>query len=386
MRRIPDIPVYLDYNATTPVAAEVVAAMAPFWMEQYHNPSSPYPEAARVRAAVEDARAAVAALLGAESDTIVFTSGGTESDHWALEAGVAFWRGTRRKVIASAVEHPAVTETLRWLESQGVEVVQVPTDEHGIIRLDILDQCLDPSTAMVSVMLANNEVGTRQPIEEVARRAHAIGALVHTDAAQAVGKIAVDVRALDVDLLTVVGHKFYAPKGIGALYIRRGLDLPAGLPGGGQEGGRRSGTENVPAIVGLGEAARLAATWLASGGPQTQAALRDELQARLTQAIPKSRILGEGAPRLGNTLALVLPGLIGMRVLQACTTLRAATGSACHSNESGGSKTLQSMGIPPEWAQGFIRLSLGRETTAAMMDRAAMSLISTIQTMYSEGE
>ncbi|MHB1956946.1 MAG: cysteine desulfurase family protein, partial [Sulfobacillus sp.] len=270
MMRIADIPVYLDYNATTPVAAEVVAAMAPYWTELYHNPSSPYPEAAHVRAAVEDARAATAALLCAESDTIVFTSGGTESDHWALEAGVAFWRGTRRKVIASAVEHPAVTETLLRLESQGAEVMRVPTDEHGVIRLDILDQWLDSSTAVVSVMLANNEVGTRQPVAEVARLAHAVGALVHTDAAQAVGKISVDVRALDVDLLTVAGHKFYAPKGIGALYIRRGLDLPTGLPGGGQEGGRRSGTENVPAIVGLGEAARLAAIWLAGEGPRRQ--------------------------------------------------------------------------------------------------------------------
>ncbi len=373
--------IYLDHNATTPAAAEVVTAMAPYWSEYYHNPSSPYPEAALARAAVEDARAAVGALLNADSHTITFTSGGTESDHWALEAGVRFWQGARRKVITSAVEHPAVTATLRRLEAEGVDVVQVPTDERGVIRLDVLSQRLDLSTAVVSVMLANNEVGTIQPIQEVARRAHAAGALVHTDAAQAVGKIPVDVRALDVDLLTVVGHKFYAPKGIGALYIRRGLDLPAGLPGGGQEGGRRSGTENVPAIVGLGEAARLAAIWLAGAGPHMQAGLRDELQARLAAAVPGLRILGGDAPRLGNTLGLLVPGLLGARVLEACTTLRAATGSACHSHEDGGSETLQAMGIPPDLARGLIRLSLGRETTAAMADQAATALIAAVRAL-----
>lgn len=361
----PGLPVYLDYNATTPVDPEVVAAMAPYWTDHFHNSSAAYPEAVAVRAAMEDARAALAQLLGTASHTIFFTSGGTESNNWALRGAWAFWREKRQRVCISAIEHPAVMETVAALRAVGAEVVILPVDDHGVIRLDALDEALDERTALVSVMLANNEIGTIQPVAEVIRRAHTFGAWVHTDAAQAVGKIPVNVSDLGVDLLTVAGHKFYAPKGIGALYIQPGLDLPPLLTGGGQERGRRSGTESVPAIVGLGAAARLAQAWLAGDGAIRQAEFRDELEAQLLEAIPGCRIFSRGARRLPNTLALAVPGWTGAALLSACPEIRAGTGSACHHPDDTGSPTLRAMGVAPDLARGLVRLSLGRTTTAA---------------------
>ena len=383
MNRAPNpssgIPVYLDFNATTPVAPDVVTAMAPFWTDHFYNPSAAYPEAVTVHAAVDTARAAVATLLGADVQSIVWTSGGTESNNWVLHG---IWRSRpshRRRVVLSAIEHPAVTETAAALESLGAEIVTIPVDSRGVLRLDVLDAVLDEQTALISVMLANHEIGTLQPVAEVARRAHAVGAWVHTDAAQAIGKIPVDVKTLGVDFLSVAGHKFYAPKGIGVLYIRPGVALPPFLMGGGQQEGRRSGTEPVPLIVGLGKAAELAHTGLQDGWPGRQAVLRDSLESQLREASPALVIFGTRAERLPNTVAIAHPGWTGSTLLAACPQIRAGTGSACHHPDDTGSPTLRAMGMAPELARGLVRLSLGRETTAEDLEVAVTALTQAIQ-------
>ncbi|MCL8206765.1 MAG: cysteine desulfurase [Actinomycetia bacterium] len=368
-------PVYLDYNATTPVDPAVVAAMGPYWTEQFFNPSSGYAEARAVREAVEAARTAVAALIGADPEGVVWTSGGTESDNWAIRGAWAYWSGRRTRVVISAIEHPAVAETAAALAAEGAEVVRLPVDATGVVRLDAAERLIDERTAVVSVMLANNEIGTIQPVAALARRARAVGAWVHTDAAQAVGKMPVDVDALGVDLLTVAGHKLYAPKGIGALYVRPGVPLGPWVRGGGQEGGRRSGTEPVPLIVGLGAAARLAQEWLAGPGPARQAALRDRLERRLLEAVEGARVFGREAPRLGNTLAWAAPGWTGAALLAACPGIRAGTGAACHGPAESPSATLEAMGVPREVARGLVRLSLGRSTSEDDVDRAAEALV-----------
>jgi cysteine desulfurase len=353
--------------------------MAPFWTDHFYNPSAPYPEAVDVHAAVDTARAAVAALLGADVQSIVWTSGGTESNNWVLHG---IWRSRpshRRRVVLSAIEHPAVTETAAVLESLGAEIVTIPVDSRGVLRLDALDAVLDEQTALISVMLANNEIGTLQPVAEVARRAHAVGAWVHTDAAQAVGKIPVDVKTLDVDFLSVAGHKFYAPKGIGVLYIRPGVALPPLLTGGGQQEGRRSGTEPVPLIVGLGKAAQLAHTGLQDGGPGRQAVLRDALESQLRAVNPAFVIFGTGAERLPNTVAIAHPDWTGSTLLAACPQIRAGTGSACHHPDDTGSPTIRAMGMAPALARGLVRLSFGRETTAEDLEVAVTALTQAIQ-------
>ena len=369
------LPIYLDYNATTPVAPDVVAAMMPYWMDHFHNPSASYPEAIPVREAMSDARMALAALLGAKADGIVWTSGGTESNNLALRGSWTFWHAKRRRILISEIEHPAVTATAESLRAAGADVVRLPVDEDGIVRLDALDAALDERTALVSVMLANNEIGTIQPVAEVVRRARAVGAWVHTDASQAVGKLPVDVLELGVDLLTVAGHKLYAPKGIGALYIRPGLDLPPFMTGGGQENGLRSGTENVPYIVGLGAASRLAQSWLEQDGPTRQAQLRDELETRLMDSLPGTHVFGRGVPRLSNTVALSVPGWSGASLLAACPDIRAGTGSACHNPEGIRSPTLRAMGVDPARARGLVRLSLGRATTESDIATVVQTLV-----------
>ncbi len=366
--------VYLDYNATTPVAPEVLSAMAPYWSEYFFNPSSPYPEATQVKSAVQTAQRALAELIGAEPASVVFTSGGTESNNWVLRSTWQMRRAHRPRIVISAIEHPAITETANDLARQGAEVATIPVTTEGVIDLEALNRLLDDRVALVCVMLANNEIGTIQPVAEVARLAHAVGAWVHTDAAQAVGKIAVDVAALAVDFLTVAGHKFYAPKGIGALYIRPSLTLPPLMTGGGQQQGRRSGTEPVALMVGLGMAARLAQAWLAGDGPTRQAQLRDQLERRLLDAVPGLAVFGNRVPRLPNTLAVAHSQKLGPEVLAACPQIRAGTGSACHHPGDAGALTLRAMGVPASWARGLVRLSLGRSTSQAQVDQAVSAL------------
>ncbi len=371
--------IYLDYNATTPVLGEVVSAMMPFFTEKFYNPSASYPEAGAVAQAVAEARQLVGDLLGVSPDQVVWTSGGTESNNWAIQGSLAYWHGKRDRILVSQMEHPSVTQTVKSLISEGIDVKFIPVDSRGIVRIDALDALLDERTALVSVMLANNEIGTIQPVADVAQRAHKVGALVHTDASQAVGKIVVNMPLLDVDLLSVAGHKLYAPKGIGALIIKAGLDFPQGLQGGGQEGGRRSGTENVPGIVGLGKAASLTQEWFADKGHGKQRTLRNELEHYLTQAIPQCRIFGQQVPRLPNTVGLAVDGWLGLDLLFLCPELRAGTGSACHSDTNEGAPTLRAMGVEASVARGLIRLSLGRQTTSAEVRTAAQLLARAVQ-------
>ena len=366
--------IYLDYNASTPIDPAVAAAMRPFLEDHFGNPSSGHWAAAGANAALDEARGQVAVLLGAAKDEIVFTSGGSEANNLALK-GVAW--GLRAKgthIVTSAVEHPAILGPCRFLERQGFEVSIVPVDQFGRVDPDDVARAITPQTILISVMHANNEVGTIQPIADVSRIARAHGVLLHTDAAQTVGKIATDVNALGVDLLTVAGHKVYAPKGVGALYVRRGAPIEPVIHGASHEGGRRAGTESVLLAVGLGTACRLARDLAPMEGVR---ALRDRLWQRL-QAAFGDRVVLNGHPdqRLPNTLNVAFVGQVGADVLARLDGVAASTGSACHAGRIELSPVLKAMGVAPEAGMGAIRFSLGRGTTAEEIDAVADRLAS----------
>lgn len=366
-------PIYLDYNATTPIDPRVVEAMLPFLRGHYGNPSSDHVYGRRAKAAVENARGEVAALIGARPDAIVFTGCATEANNLALLGATrALREGNRRELLYSAVEHPSVAQPMRHLAESGWSVAELPVDAAG--RVDPARAAITPQVALVSLMLANNEVGTIQPVRAVADLAHAAGALFHVDAAQAVGKIPVDVGALGCDLLTLAGHKFHAPKGVGALYVRAGTPLFAIQFGAGHEGGLRPGTENVPHIVALGEAARLAREELEAESARVRA-LRDGLHARLAAAIPGLLLNGPDLDRLPGTLNVSFPGVAGWQLLAATPGLAASTGSACHAGRDAVSGVLAAMGFDAGRAAGAVRLSLGRFSTAAEIEQAAADLI-----------
>ena len=339
-------PIYLDYNATTPVHPEVVEAMLPFLREHFGNPSSAHVYGHRGRDAVEHARTQVAALIGCESEEVVFTSGGTEANNLAI-AGVAAALGARRRhIVTSTVEHPAVARPCDRLGRNGFEVTRLPVDPEGRVVTEDARPFLRGDTMLVTVMLANNEVGTLMPIRELASAAHERGALMHTDAAQAVGKVPVRVDDLGVDLLSIAGHKLYAPKGVGALYVRRGTPIEPLLLGAGHERGLRPGTENVPYIVGLGVASELARRDLEAEAARVRA-LRDLLFERLRAAIPAIRRNGHPTERLPNTLNVSFPGVRGSAVLHAAPKVAASTGSACHEGGETPSGGLVAMGPDP---------------------------------------
>jgi cysteine desulfurase len=361
-------PLYLDYNATTPVDPRVLDAMLPWLKGGYGNPSSDHPYGRRARDAVAAARAEVAALIGARPEEIIFTGCATEANNLAILGTAAVRTG---RMWYSAVEHPSVAQPMRHLSAEAI-----PVDASG--RVDPAKLAIGAGAALVSVMLANNEVGTLQPIPAIARLAHAAGALMHVDAAQAAGKVAVDVDALDCDLLTLAGHKFYAPKGVGALYLRTGTALAPIQFGAGHERGLRPGTENVPHIVALGCAARLAREGLAEEGARL-AVLRDELHARLAAAIPGLTLNGHAHQRLPNTLNVSFPGVAGWQVLAGAPDIAASTGSACHAGSHAVSGVLAAMGFDSARAAGAVRLSVGRYTTAADVDRAAAALVAAWQ-------
>jgi cysteine desulfurase len=370
-------PVYLDYNATTPLDPRVLDAMLPWLREGFGNPSSDHVFGQRAKAAVESARAEVAALIGARPDEVVFSSCATEANNLAiLGVAGALHGGGRDRLLYSAVEHPAVAMPMQHLAGVGWRVESIPVDTTG--RIDVAQAAAQIANgadiALVSVMLANNEVGTLQPVAEIAARAHAVGALMHVDAAQAVGKVAVDVNALGCDLLTLAGHKFYAPKGVGALYVRAGAPLLPIQFGASHERGLRPGTENVPHIVALGEAARLARLGLAAESSRIRA-LRDTLHARLAEAIPGLLLNGHASESLPNTLHVSFPAVAGWQLLAATPELAASTGSACHAGQHAASGVLGAMGLSGERAAGAVRLSLGRFTTAEQIDQAATALI-----------
>ncbi len=368
--------IYLDYNATTPIAPAVQEAMLPFLAEHFGNPSSDHALGRACHEAVEDARLRVAQLLGADRDEIVFTSGGTESNNLAIK-GVALRHAPAASghLVISAIEHPAVFEPARYLESLGYSLTIVACNAHGVVDPAAIEAALRPDTVLVSVLHANNEIGSVQPIRQIGRVCHDHQVLLHTDAAQTVGKLRTRVKELEVDLLSVAGHKMYAPKGVGALYVRRGIPLEPVLHGAGHEGGLRAGTENVPYLVGLGHAATLAEGALTTSRDQL-ATLRDRLAQRLRNGIgEKLTINAAGAERLPNTLSVNFPGLSGSALLRRIPELCASTGSACHSGSDNLSPTLAAIGLSPQTAQGTVRLSVGWYTTEEEVDRAADLLL-----------
>lgn len=373
-----DGPIYLDYNATTPVDPRVVAAMSPWLTHGFGNPSSTHVYGARARAAVDTARGRLADLIGASAGRIVFTGSGSEADHLAVRGVVLADPRPRRHVITQATEHPAVLAACAELSGlPDVEVTVLPVDADGLVDPDDVARAITADTALVTVMHANNETGVRQPVREIVRIAHARGVPVHCDAAQSVGKVDVDVRDLGVDLLTVVGHKMYAPKGVAALSVADGVPLRPVVGGGGQEGGLRAGTENVAAIVGLGRAAELAGDALRSGESARLGELTGRLERRLRERLPgRVRTTAGGAPRLPSTLSVGIDGVGALDLLARLPGVAASAGSACHAGQDRPSPVLTAMGLPAEQALGVIRLSVGRWTTPDEVDRAA-ALIAT---------
>ncbi|MFF8717434.1 cysteine desulfurase family protein [Streptomyces sp. NPDC015184] len=371
-----DGPVYLDYNATTPVDPRVAAAMWLHLTNFFGNPSSSHPYSQEPRRALTEARAQVAGLIGAQPGEIVFTGSGSEADLLALRGAVLASGRPHPHVITQATEHPAVLQTCQALERlHGARVTVLPVDSEGLVEPAALAAALTEDTVLVSVMAANNETGALQPIAELAALAHERGALFHCDAAQAVGKIPLDVGELGVDLLTIVGHKMYAPKGAAALFVRDGVRLEPVVYGGGQERGLRAGTENAALAVALGTAARLAADELASGARARIAALRDDLHQRLTAGLPgRVRLNGPDKHRLPNTLNVSVAGVLGHDLLVAIGEIAASTGSACHSGTHTASPVLTAMGLDAARALGALRLSLGRWSTAEDIETAAAAL------------
>ena len=367
-------PIYLDYNATTPVAPDVLDAMLPWLRDQFGNPSSTHPYGRRAAQAVATARRQTADLIGAWPEEIVFTGCATESNNLAL-LGVARALGTsRRHLVISAIEHPAVMAPAVVLRDQGWDVTVVPVDGFGRVSLDALERSLRVETGLVSVMHANNEVGTVQPIREIARLARERGIVLHTDAAQSAGKLPLDVDELGVDLLTLAGHKFYAPKGVGALYVRAGTSIRAALHGAEQEHGLRPGTENVASIVALGAAA-VAAKRSLPAAVEHMRAIRDLLHERLAADVPDLRLNGHPEHRLPNTLHVSFPGVSGRALLgHAADVVAASVGSACHSEHDAVSGVLAAMGADSARATGAVRLSVGRGTTRDEVERAAEAL------------
>jgi cysteine desulfurase len=358
--------IYLDYNASTPVAPEVAAAMAHAMTEGFGNPSSPHWAGAPARNAVETARRQVADLLGCDAEEVVFTSGGSEANNLALKGVFFASRRRRRHIVTTRVEHPAIAAPCRFLERLGAAVTWLPVDGTGLVDPDDLSRAITPDTILVSIMHANNEVGTIQPIADCAAIARERGIPFHSDAAQSVGKIPTGVGALGADLLTIVGHKLYAPKGTGALYVRKGLTLEPLIHGAGHEGGRRAGTESAVLAAALGAACVLARDLAPMARVQ---ALRDRFWSALEQRFGTAVALnGHPLRRLPNTLNVSFVGRVGAEILAALDGVAASTGSACHEGRVELSPVLAAMGVSPEVGMGAVRFSLGRETTAGEID------------------
>jgi len=362
--------IYMDYAATTPTHPEVVKEMLPFFNEVYGNPSSIYQLAQRAKGAVEEAREKVARLINAEAEEIIFTSGGTEADNMAIK-GIAFANKKRgNQIITSKIEHHAVLNTCKWLEKKGFKVTYISVDKYGMIDLDELKKSLTDKTILISIMHANNEVGTIEPISEIARIAKEKGIYFHTDAVQTVGKITINVKESGIDLFSLSGHKLYGPKGVGALYIRKGIKISPLLHGGHHEKNKRAGTENVPGIVGLGKACEIAVKEMATEGKRLKA-LRDRLYKGLSEQIDEIILNGHPVNRLPGNLNICVQYVEGESMLLNLDLegICASSGSACTSGSLEPSHVLLAMGIPPEIAHGSLRFSLGRDTTKEDIDR-----------------
>ena len=375
------LPLYLDHNATTPLHPEVVEAMLPYLTEHFGNPSSGHPFGRRAKQGVERAREQIAAFLGASPGELLFTSGGTEANNLALRGHLAAITG-RPRIVTSTIEHPATEEPCRALEASGAKVARIGVDARGIVDLAALKESLDAGTALVTVMHSNNETGALQPIREIVALARQHGVAVHTDAAQSLGKVRVDVNELGVDLLSVAGHKLHAPKGVGVLYVRSGTALAPLLRGASHERGLRPGTENVASIVGLGAACEA----LRELPTARLSALTQRLLTLLQREIPGLTVNGpvDAALRLPNTLNVSAPRVLGRRWLERTPELAASTGSACHDGHDAPSAVLSAMGLSREQALGAVRLSLGRSTTEAEVDLAAAALIRSCHSLQKE--
>jgi len=381
-------PIYLDNNATTPIDPAVVEAMLPYLRLHHGNPSSTHEYGKIAHDAVEVARQQCADLLGARPEEVVFTSGGSEASNLAIKGAVfAKLRGVFGRwakdahVIISAIEHPATVQPCDFLKRLGCRVTVVGVDRHGLVDPEAVAKAIDRRTTLVSIMHSNNEVGTLQPIREIAANAKSRGVLMHTDAAQSMGKVRVDVNELGVDLLTVAGHKLYAPKGVGLLYVRNGVTLEPLIHGASHESGRRAGTENVPYLVALGRACEIARQSLPQATHKLQS-LRDRLWDRLHSALGDSVLLnGHEERRLPNTLNVSFVGCVGAELLQRTPALAASTGSACHEGKISQSPVLCAMGVPPELGRGALRLTVGRFTTEDEIDQAAEALIASFKSL-----
>jgi cysteine desulfurase NifS/selenium donor protein len=378
-------PIYLDYNATTPLDPAVAEAMRPYLDTHFGNPSSSHVYGVRTKQAVENARRQVAEMLRTQPDEIIFTSGGTESNNLAIRGVAEALRQKGNHIITSAVEHPAVSEVCRYLESHGFRITVVPVDETGRVDPAHVERAMTPATILVTVMHANNEVGTIQPIREIAEMAHRHGVLMHTDAAQSIGKIPANVDELGVDLLSVAGHKLYAPKGVGALYIRTGVKPEKLIFGADHERGWRAGTENVLEIVGLGRACELVSKHLDQRA-EHMLKLRDRLHEGITARIRDVRLNGHPEQRLPNTLSLSFRGIEANAILSELTEVAASAGAACHADEVTMSPTLEAMKVPVEYAMGTIRFSTGALLTEAEVDRAIEAIVAVVQRLRPEDD
>jgi cysteine desulfurase len=363
--------IYFDYNATTPVAPEVLAAMLPYFSEEYGNASSIHTFGQDARGAVEQARISVAALLGARPAEISFSSGGTESNNHAIFGAVAAAPGGAKHVITSAIEHSAVLDPCKVLEKRGVAVTVLPVDRDGVVNPEDVRRAMRPETVLITVMLANNELGTLEPIAEIGKIAAEAGVTFHTDAVQAAGKVPIDVTGLGVHLLSISAHKFYGPKGVGALYVRKGTRIEPLMYGGHSERNQRPGTEDVAAIAGLGKAADLAGMRIEEEA-QRVSALRDRLEKGLLECIPYARVNGSRARRTPNTTNLTLPFVEGESMVIALDLkgIACSTGAACSSGAVEPSHVLTAIGLAPEDARATLRLSLGHQTTDEEIDFA----------------
>ena len=377
-------PIYLDYNATTPHDPEVIAAMRPFFEEEFGNPSSSHYYGSKPRQAVIRARQQVASLLKCNPEEIIFTSGGTESNNFAIKGCSGVFCSKGNHIITTQIEHPAVLEVCHFLETIGFEITYLAVDEFGLVSAADVAAAIKKETILISVMHANNEVGTVEPIAEITQLAKKNDIAFHTDAAQSVGKIPVDVNQLGVDLLSIAGHKVYAPKGVGALYIRQGLAPTKLMHGAGQEMAIRAGTENVLEIVGLGTACEIAKRDLEINLKHMQA-MRDRLYEGIKKGCDQIKLNGHPQKRLPNTLSISFLGLEANRILDAIgSEVAASAGAACHSDTVQISDVLTAMHVPLDWAKGTLRLTTGRMTTAADIDKAVQVICAAVKKFRTE--
>ena len=375
-----DKPIYLDHNATTPIDPEVARAMQPFLEQYFGNPSSVHLYGIQTKKAVEEARRQMAALLNCNPDEVVFTSGGTEANNYAIKGAAFQLRDRGNHIITTTIEHPAVTEVCQFLESQGFRITYVAVDETGLVNPADIEKAITPGTILISVMHANNEVGTIQPIKAIGQITRRRGILFHCDAAQSVGKIDTDIKKMGVDLLSVAGHKLYAPKGIGALYIKRGVQLQKLMHGANHEQNLRAGTENVLEIVGLGKAAEIAKRDIEANARQMRLS-RDLLYDRLKEALPGIRLNGHPTQRLPNTLSIGFPNTEANTLLDELQGIAASAGAACHADQVDVSTVLTAMKVPLPFAMGTIRFSTGKHSSPEEMEQAAAIIIEAVKRM-----